>query len=359
MDYLRWAKVHPKVRYELTGSGIPSAAPEDFDRPLSPVSFEVKGAYGDPQLIDAIARRYGVPGDAIVPVAGASTGIFVSLAAAAEHDTTVMVEQPVYEPIRQVAEFRRLRVIPLNRRPDLGFDILQNDIEAGLDRGARAVFLTNLHNPSGRLLSPGRIEGIAVRCARSGATLIIDEVYLDSAGLSRLTPCWTATALADNVITLNSLTKVYGLGGLRVGWILARGDLAERARALLDLLHVDNPAPSASFAVDALTQVDCLERRFRRFYGEGQAVYRRWLAEEPLAQGYESYGAVFECLRLPDAITSDRLNDHLVTRYDTQVVPGSFFGLDNHVRLSIAVPPSDLAEALARISRALRDLQPG
>jgi len=356
VQYLRWFKTRPRVRYELTCSGIPPATLADFATPLSPAKLEVNGAYGDPELIGAIAERSRVPEKNVVPVTGASTGIFIALATAIQRGDAILVEHPVYDPIQRVAAFLGLKVTPILRSPDSSFAPSPNEIASALDRGVRAVVLTNLHNPSGQYLSREAVLDIANTCADSGATLIIDEVYLDAAHLTSDQPIWTAAGLADNVIAINSLTKVYGLGGLRVGWLIADPARAERARTTMDLLAVDNPAPSASLAIEAFARIGRLEDRYRRFHQEGQLVFRRWLAAESLVRGYPNQGAIFEYLRLPEGVTSGRLNDLLVKEYETQVVPGYFFGQDDHVRMSVALPPADLQEALSRISCALRRL---
>lgn len=355
MEYLRWAKIHPKVRYELTDSSVPPVGRRDFDTDTvaRAIEFEARGAYGHPELIHAVAERYGADPDGVVPAPGASSANFIALAAALKHGDTVLVEHPVYDPIERVATFLGLRVIPILRRPSLSFDVPMQEIEAGLRQGARAVALTNLHNPSGRLLPIDTIRGIAAQCADAGVTLVVDEVYLDSAALILERPVWTAAQAGANVITSNSLTKVYGLGGLRIGWLLASPALAERARRIMDLLSVVNAAPSTSLAIQAFSGMSRLEDRFRAFHRQGQRVFRGWLAGQSLLAGYANHGAIFECLRLPEGVGAVRLNEVLVTEYDTQVVPGRFFGLDDHIRISLTLPPADLAEALSRISDAV------
>ncbi len=359
MHYLRWAKVHSRVGYELTGSGVPHAQHRDFGADTAPASLEVRGTYGDPELIDALAERYGCHPDDVVPVPGASSANFIALLAAVDQGTCVAVERPGYDPLDRAASVLGLRVIPLMRRTECNFNITLGDVEDALSQGARAVVLTNLHNPSGQLLRPEAIGEIATCCRAADATLIVDEVYLDGNHLIFGKPPWTAASVAHNVIACNSLTKVYGLGGLRVGWLISSTELAERARSVMDLLSVDNAAPSASLAIAALKSIQPLEGRYRRFYADGQAVYRKWLAGEPLVHGYDSCGALFECIELPDGITGDCLNDVLVADYHTQVVPGRFFGLDDHIRVSLAVPADELTEALARISGALEGLTRG
>jgi aspartate/methionine/tyrosine aminotransferase len=307
-------------------------------------------------LIGAIARRYGCCESGVVPVPGASSGIFISVSSVAEPGDTILVERPVYDPIERVCSFLRLRRLPVRRAPADSFGVDLSTIEAGLEAGARAVVLTNLHNPSGQHLSPDTVRELAARCADRDATLIVDEVYLDAAHLNKGHPRWTAATLAPNVIALNSLTKVYGLAGLRVGWMLSNDELADRARTIMDLLSVMNAAPSTSISLRAFSVIDRLEDAFRRSYQQSQPVYREWLEGEPRVNGYTSHGALFECVKLPGGVAADRLCAVLHAEYDTNVTPGGFFGLPDHIRLSLSVGPDTLAEGLARLSKALRRL---
>ncbi len=356
MDYLRWAKLHQKVRYEMTVSGVPSVRHDEWAADQATVSLDVEGPYGNPTLIKLLADRYGVGPERILPVPGASSGNFIALGAAAQRGGTVMLENPIYEPIERVASFLALTVLPLERTPVDGFDVSVSAVESGLGNGANVVVLTNLHNPSGRLLPQDAVTQLAELCARYDATLIIDEVYLDSTYLNCGAPLWTAAQLADNVITVNSLTKVYGFSGLRAGWLFLPEGLMERAQAVMDLLSVDNAAPAASLAVHALQQIERWEERFRGYYREGRPIFEAWLAEEPMVTAHDNYGAIFECLRLPVGVHAGRFNDRLVAEYDTQVVPGTFFDMDDHIRLSTTLPAPDLKEALVRVSACLRDV---
>jgi len=358
MDYLRWHKLNSaSARYDLTNSGVPAAQFADFDADPADVRLVAPGPYGDPALIEAIGARYRVNADGVVPVPGASSANFIAMTAVVDHGSCVMLEHPLYQPIVRVASFLGLTVLPLARPPSEGFGIRLAAVEEGLSRGARAIVLTNLHNPSGQCISAEMIEEVAGRCRRAKASLIVDEVYLDAANITRRTPLWSAANVADNVIGINSLTKVYGLSGLRMGWLLTNSDLAERARVVMDLLSTNNAAPSSALALRALVGIDRLEDRYRRLHREGQAVFLRWLAGEPSVSGYENQGGCFELIRLPAGVTADLVHDLLRRKYDTQVVPGTFFDLPDHVRLSTALSADHLAEALSRISAALNELR--
>jgi aspartate/methionine/tyrosine aminotransferase len=310
--------------------------------------------YGEPALIDAIATRYGVLPECVVPVPGTSSANFIALAVSVSHGETVMIERPAYDPFGRIARFLGLKVLPLERPPAEAFGVTIEAVAAGLEHGARAVVITNLHNPGGRCLSRDTIREIARTCGRAGATLIVDEVYLDSVAITEGGKPWTAAGCAPNVITTSSLTKVYGLGGLRAGWVIGQEDVIARACNVMDLLSVVNAVPAAALAIEAFVRMDVLEARYRWFHEEGQAAFRAWLRGEPLVTGYENHGALFECVRLPEGLDADRFSAYLVTHHDTCVVPGSFFGLPGHVRIGLAPSTGGLDEGLSRLSAALR-----
>lgn len=357
MDYLKWSKVHRRVRFELTVSGVPQAAWDDLGDPPYPLDLEVISPYGDPQLISAIAQRYVVPDECAVPVPGASSANFIAMACAAPHGATVAIEHPIYQPMQRVAEFLNWTIVPLFRRPECNFAIDLSELQSTLARGAQAVVITNLHNPSGQYIEQVRMKELAELTDRTGARMVVDEVYLDSVHLNLGGPRWTAAHLGENVIALNSLTKVYGLSGLRIGWILANPQVADRAREIMDLLSANNAGPSMSLAIRGFERMEHLQNRFRKYYSDSVPIFRQWLANEPHLKGYENHGALFECLRLPPGVDSQKLNEHLVSRYDTQIVSGHFFDLPDHIRLTpCAVKPDELPEALSRISRGVSDL---
>lgn len=354
--YLRWFKTRPRVRFDLTASGVASVTPEELNVEGIPVALEGNGVYGDPDLIQSVAKLYGVRAEGVVPVPGTSSANVISLKIATEAGDTVLLEHPCYDPLQRAASFLGLGVIPLARRTEHGFGVSVEAVENGLHDGARAVVLSNLHNPSGRWLSPPEVHDIAECCAGSGATLIVDEVYLDAAHVTGRGPRWSVAGLAESAIGTGSLTKVYGLGGLRAGWILTNPDMAERARDVMDVLSVENAAPAAALALHGLSNLGFLEARYLQFHRSGEEIYRKWLSSTAQIAGYANFGALFEWIRLPVGMVAEDLNEVLVREYDLLVVPGRFFGAKDHIRINIGLRPDDLREALGRLSAGIQQV---
>lgn len=356
MPYLRWHKTHRRVRYELTGSGAPAMPAGELFGSHRPVCLDVRGPYGDPLVIGELARLYNVAPEQVLPVPGTSSANFVALAAATHPGDLVLVEQPLYDPLSRVASFLRLQTRPLIREPFADFEVSPESLRQALKEHVTAVVLTNLHNPSGRRITREDMRRIVECCVDYDARLIVDEVYLDAAHICLNEPRWTAAALGENVLVTSSLTKVYGLGGLRAGWLMASPGLIERARDVVDLLHADNPAPVGDLTEHALSRIHWLEERYRNHHQAARTIFTRWLDREPRVTAYPSFGAMFECLRLAGGLPGHVLNEHLAAHADTQVVPGCFFALDDHIRVGLGVPPDILEEGLARISSTLTDL---
>ena len=93
-SYLHWSKTHRRVRYELTGSGAPFVQPAELDFAQAPLRLEVRGSYGDPELIECIAARYGVATQHVLPVPGASGANFFAIAACTDRGDRIALELP-------------------------------------------------------------------------------------------------------------------------------------------------------------------------------------------------------------------------------------------------------------------------
>jgi aspartate/methionine/tyrosine aminotransferase len=144
-----------------------------------------------------------------------------------------------------------------------------------------------------------------------------------------------------------SLTKVYGLSGLRCGWIFAPATVAERLWRLIDLFDNIPAHPAELLSVIAFRRLEGIRERSKRLIETNRAIYR----EFALKHGYEvpEYGTVaFPCLEGATGSFCQTLRE----RYETTVVPGEFFGMPEHVRISLVTQPDVLQEGLARFEEA-------
>ena len=180
----------------------------------------------------------------------------------------------------------------------------------------------------------------------------MDEVYLD-AMFERAPP--SAFQLGEEFITTNSLTKVYGLSGLRCGWVLAAPELAKRMWLLNDLYGV-NPAHAAELlSVNALENLAPLAAKARALLRTNRSLLDSFLdSREDLEWTRQEFGTVsFPRLRAGEA---DALCALLREKYETTVVPGKFFGMPQNFRVGIGGDTETLSGGLERLGKALDDL---
>jgi len=351
-DYMHWAKFERPVRFALTASEVPHFR---MDRlPLSIADLDLDGASHPryPALREAIARRYGVAVDQVVAADGTSMANFVAMAALVAPGDEVLIERPTYEPLLGVASFLGATIKRFDRKASDAFRLDPLEIERVMTPHTRLIVITNLHNPSGVVAEESELRALGELADRMGAKVLIDEVYLDSA----VPPRRSAVHLGPQFVITNSLTKVYGLSGLRCGWILADPEFAERMWRLNDLFGVNQAHQAerlACIAFDHLDEVlgDCpamLDRNRRLF--NAFAASRSDLDCAPAEHGITAFP------RWTGGDTQ-RLDDHLREGYDTAVVSGRWFEMPDHFRIGFGLPTGDFEEALGRLGSALDDLQ--
>ena len=351
-DYMHWAKFKPPVKYQLTSSEVPHFR---MDRlPVSLADLDMDGA-SHPRYVplrEAIGRRYGFPTERIVAADGTSMANFLAMAALITPGDDVLVERPTYEPLIGAASFLGGRITRFERKHADAFRLDIDEVERALTPATRLIVLTNLHNPSGVLIDENELRSLGALAAKAGVRILIDEVYLDSA----VPPRRSASHLGPEFVCTNSLTKVYGLSGLRCGWIFAEPDLAERMWRLNDLFGVNQAHQAERLACIAFDHLDEIAD------GNAQMLDRN----RTMWNGFVSNCDDLECVAAEHGITAfprwtrgdaERLGAHLRERYETAIVPGRWFEMPDHFRVGLGCPIETLTEGLNRLGSALDELR--
>jgi len=351
-NYMHWAKFKPLVRFALTTSEVPHFR---MDRlPLTIEDLDLDGA-SHPRyapLRERIAGRYGVTTEQVVAADGTSMANFLAMAALITPGDEVLVEQPTYEPMLGAASFLGAQIKRFERKAADAFRLDPAAVERMLTRNTRLIVITNLHNPSSTLADEAELRAIGDLAARVGARVLVDEVYLDAAAPPRR----SAVHLGPAFVVTNSLTKVYGLSGLRCGWILAEPGLAERMWRLNDLFGVNQAHAAERLACIAFDHID-------EVIGGNPAMLER---NRKLFNAFVAGCDDVDCAPAEHGITTfprwaggdtQRLDDHLREQYDTAVVPGRWFEMPDHFRVGFGLATDEFDEALARLAAALDDLR--
>ncbi len=350
--YLTWARrFYGKARFDLASSGIPAVPIVELGVPPASRLDEPSGW---PRLRRAIARYNDVPEEEAIAALGTGHALWLAYAALTRPGDEVLVEQPAYEPLLRAAQGVGARIRRFDRGGDRGFALDPDAILSAMSGVTRVVVLTSLHNPSGVRAGESALRTLARALEARGAYLVVDEVYAPFDGFVDPGGIFGASArkLGANVVTLGSLTKCYGLGPLRVGWMLAAADVVRRAEDALAATAVMLPLPHAHMALHAFERLPSLAARSRGILEGKRAVVEGWARENGFAfsaPGEGPFGLVTTAGsgELLPAVERAILNEGLL------VAPGSFFGAPESVRVAWTAPFDALREGLARLSKVL------
>jgi aspartate/methionine/tyrosine aminotransferase len=348
---MQWAKTQSRARYNLATSGVGSFPLAEL--PSQP-ALEINGdsTYGYAPLQQAIARKCGVDPDCVVPAAGTSMANHLAMAALVDPGDEVLIEHPAYELLVSAALFLGADVKRFARAEENGYALDPAAIRRALTAKTKLIVVTNLHNPTSVLTPDAVLQEIGDLARSVGAHVLVDEVYLDA--VYENTPR-TSFHLGPEFIVTSSLTKVYGLSGLRCGWILAQPDLARAMWRLNDLFGSIPAHPAELLSVAAFEHLDFIRARARRVVEADRALLRGAGLQACAGPPGPAWGTT-AFLRLPGA-NVDAFLTRLRTDYETTAVPGRFFEMPNHFRIGMGVNTEMFREGLRRLCLALASVR--
>ncbi|HEV2351978.1 MAG TPA: aminotransferase class I/II-fold pyridoxal phosphate-dependent enzyme [Terriglobia bacterium] len=354
--YMEWAKTQAAARYTLASSGVASFPLADLIA-LSGLRWqdlELTGptGYGYAPLQQALAAKAGVPPECVVAAAGTSMANHLAMAASFEPGDEVLIEWPAYELLLTTAEYLGAKIKRFARRYEEGFRLDPAEVERALTPRTKLIALTNLHNPSSARTDDATLRKVGDLANGVGARVLVDEVYMEACYAD---PWRSAFHLGKQFIVTSSLTKAYGLSGLRCGWILAGPELARAMWHLNDFYGVNAANPAERLSVIALAHLPAIAARYQTLLGKNRPVVERFLDScEDLVVTKQRDGTVlFPRLRKG---TADPLCRILREKYETSVVPGLFFEAPEHFRMYLAAAPAVLEEGLKRLGAALDEI---
>lgn len=355
IDYLLWARQHMgRLRWDLARSNVKSPTPEELALPALSQDLTIHEEQGVEALRATLGKRYGLGSERIFVTSGATQGLYMACAAALDRGDEILLESPNYEPLYRLPLQLGAEVKMIDRRFDAGWQIDLEELERRAGRGTRAILMTNLHNPSGVATNPEKLMTIGQIARSCGARVIVSEVYLDNAFQPGHRP---AASYGDHMVSVGSLSKVYGLGALRIGWVAASEELIARMAVVADYLAGGVPTPSQTLALAALQHADRLAARCREIVQRNLKIVSEWLRKRPDLRWVEPEGGTVAMLKLPAGIDALTLSTVLRERYGTLVVPGDFFWIRGFIRISLGTDEDVLRTGLKNIGLALDQLR--
>ncbi len=342
------------VRHDLSESGVaPISATELFSDDPDALERALRAPLGYAQgngheaLRDAIAAFYpGARAENVCVTTGTSEANFLTLAALVEPGDRVVVVLPTYMQVHGWATALGAEVVPLWLREDRAWQ-LDEDETRRVVAGAKLVYLCEPNNPTGSVLRSR--DALAGAVADAGAWLVADQVYR---GAEREGPLTPSLFRSGRVVVTAGLSKVFGLPGLRVGWVVTSPELATRIWSTHDYSTIAPATLSALFAERALRQRDRLIARAREIVRAGWPTLERWITARGFQVVPPAAGAI-AFIRADLGMPSEEFVDRLIREQSAMVVPGAHFLVEGHLRIGFGLPRDSLEAGLARVDALL------
>ncbi len=351
--YLQWARrFHGKVRYDLATSGVPVVELQEIDTSANEVACS--GSSSE-LLRAAIATYNNVPVEETVAALGTTHALWLAYGSLTNAGDEILVEEPAYEPLVAIAIGLGVQVRRFTRPEAANFALDPVSIARAMSPKTRAVVLTNLHNPSGARATDDDLRAAARAADSHGAVLVVDEVYapFDELVDERGVFARSARRLARNVVAVSSLTKCYGLGLERIGWLLGPQEIVKRAEDILIATLGMLPVSHARQALRAFRHIPHLAERSRGVLARKRDRVARWARDHGWGWSAPAEG-LFGFVSIAGRGDLTELIEEAARTRGVLVTPGAFFGAPGGFRVAWSASEEDVVAGLQHLDEALR-----
>jgi aspartate/methionine/tyrosine aminotransferase len=351
------------VEINMADSSVKCANVSDLlagedQRPLLELPLYYPEVNGTTLLRERIAALYPNASAANVLVTvGAAQANWIVCSTLLEAGDEVLVVSPGYRQVWGLAKNAGCRVKETQLRQQNNWRLDVDELERLATPKTKLISIVNPNNPTGSILSIKEMRRIVNICQKTGAWLHADEVYRSTELAADETPSFWE--MYERVICVNSLSKAYGLAGLRIGWAVASPEMVEELWRRHEYAVIAAAAPSMKLAEIALqpSKRQMLLDRQRNLSREGHIVLESWVrtqegrfsVSEAVATSIAFVGYNFD---MPSA----ELADHIRTKASVLVAPGGYLGTENHLRITVGYEPEKVRAALERIGAVAAEL---
>lgn len=345
-----------EIDYDIGESGIKYLNLNTLDLDLRSLGLRYGYHTGNPQLRTLISEQYeGFSPDQIAVTTGSSEANFAIIASLVDMTDHIVVEHPNYPSLYEVP---RSLGFPHDLFPityEENFEPNLAKLQKLFKKGTRLVTLTHPNNPTGSVISEKTLREVIELVESHDAYLLHDETYRE---LCFDKPPPPAAILSDRAISMTTMSKAYGLPGIRIGWVAGPRQIIESVRAVREQITICNSVLSEAIASFALKQRDSILKNTRSRVQRNFEILKEWMARQDLLEWVEPKGGVVAFPRLKDAMSTEELCRLLVTKYRTFSIPGYTFGMDKHLRIGFGGDTDELNEGLARLKQAMEECEP-
>ncbi len=341
-----------QVTYDLASSSVKSIS---YPREIQS-KFRSSLGYTDKldrELSAKVSTIYDLDAAKIVLLSGAQVANSITLLTLLNSNDEIIVECPNYQPLVNVPRRLGLDVKKIKRRFEDDFHIRLNDLDDLISKDTKALVITNPHNPSGKYLDRGDMKKIQRYLQEKDILLIVDEIFNGF-----IDDDFSAINLGENVIVTSSLSKVFGMGGVRIGWVVSKNEsFVEKINSVKYDFNLLNSTNSEKLAIDVIENREVLLKKVRTLAERNLSMVTGWIEGNDFFEWVPPTGGIISFPKLKNTCDSITFSRRAIEA-DVLVAPGKFFSEDdewnNHIRLCFGIKTGDLAVGLQRLSKVVR-----
>ncbi|MBI4245222.1 MAG: aminotransferase class I/II-fold pyridoxal phosphate-dependent enzyme [Planctomycetes bacterium] len=351
VSYIDWLLQRvPQAQYDLGRSIIHS-------KPLSELGIDLKDIALDAKELRAyqpLSHKYGVePENIILSQGGATQALYIAYNSIVRPGDEVILEAPNYEPLYRLAVKLGGVVKILERSPEKDYQIDIEEFQRKISRNTRLVVFTNLHNPTGTFTNKDVLQAIADITRDNKCYVLCSEVYLDNILEGDPVP---VCKLGNHMISVSSLSKVYGFSELRLGWSVCKDELIRKRMSILINQYLGSVSPLIDqIGTFLLRKESELLERSREIISANIEIINNWMKTQKNLKWVKPAGGTVCFIKLPPRINSMNFAQYLFEKYKTLVAPGDFFWKSGFIRITFGQNETTLKNGLNFISRAIKE----
>lgn len=352
-------KYQYQIEYDIGESAVKTLALEDIGIDLNNVLLRYGYHKGRPDLREVIAEQYpGLSPENVIVTTGASEANFVVVSALVKPGDQVVVEHPNYPSLYEVPRSLGCHVSLFtlkfeNRfRPDL------EELKRMITSETKMISLTHPNNPTGSMISEADLMAVVELVESFDIILLFDETYRHMAYGENLLP--PAASLSDKVVSISSMSKCYGLPGIRTGWLATKNTaILDEVLAIREQVSISNNALSEEITQTVLQNKESYLQGARDRIERNRDIVANWMNRQTHFEWIPPEVGVVCLPRIKPHVNIDpeELFRLLAEKYRTFVVPGRCFEMDSrHFRIGFGADAEEIKTGLARVNEAMEDM---
>ncbi len=319
---------YEKIKYNLTESSVTDMILGNINIDLSKLILCYGSHLGKTELRELISNEYNLKPENVMLTVGAASALFIINTSLLNHDSHIVVMRPNYGTNIETPKALKCQISYLDLDFNNGFKLDIEKLKSMITKYTKLISLTYPHNPTGVTLTDKELKEVINIVEENNCYLLFDETYRDMSFIPKTT---LAATLSDNVISISSVSKAYGLPGIRMGWLICQNkELMNTFLAAKEQIYICNSVVDEEIAYIFLKEKDRHFEKINSHILENFSILENFMNNQNYLEWIKPTGGVVCFPKIKDSIKLDidEFYNVLKNEYSTYVGSGHWFEMD-------------------------------